>query len=50
MREVCGCHKASISGQAEQDMDRRITVLEASVQRAKADRGFARQFLSKMNL
>jgi len=50
MRDAFGRHKASITQQVEQDVNRRIAVLEASVQRAKEDRGFAKQFLGKINL
>ncbi len=50
MRNVYECHRVSITQQVEQDVNRRIAVLEASVQRAKEDRGFAKQFLGKMNL
>ena len=50
MRGAFDHHKASITRQAEQDVSRRIAVLEASVQRAKEDRGFAKQFLGKINL
>ena len=50
MRGAFEHHKASITQQAEKDVNRRIAVLEASVQRAKEDRGFAKQFLGKINL
>ena len=50
MRGAFDRHKASITRQAEQDVNRRIAVLEASVQRAKEDRGFAKRFLGKINL
>ena len=50
MRGAFDHHKASITQQVEQDVNRRIAVLEASVQRAKEDRGFAKGFLGKINL
>lgn len=50
MREVFDKHRASIQSQAEADVSRRIEILEASVRRAKSDRGFAKQFLGKINL
>jgi len=50
MRDAFGHHKASITQQVEQDVNRRIAVLDASVQRAKEDRAFAKQFLGKINL
>ena len=50
MRGAFDRHRSSITQQAEQDVNRRIAVLEASVQRAKEDRGFAKQFLGKINL
>ena len=50
MREVFEKHKASITQQVEQDVNRKIAVLDASVQRAKEDKGFARQFLDRINL
>jgi hypothetical protein len=49
MRQAFDRHKANIMAQAEQDVNRKIAVLEASVQRAKEDRGFAKQFLGKIN-
>ena len=50
MRGTLERHMASITQQAEEDVSRRIAVLEASVQRAKEDRGFAKRFLGKINL
>ena len=50
MRDAYERHKASIAQQVEQDVSRRIAVLEVSVQRAKEDRGFAKRFLGKINL
>ena len=50
MRDAYEQHRVGITQQVEQDVDRRIAVLEASVQRAKEDRGFAKQFLGKINL
>jgi hypothetical protein len=50
MREALDRHKARITRQVEQDVTRRIEILEASVQRAKEDRDFAKQFLDKINL
>ena len=50
MRDAYEHRRAGITQQVEQDVDRRIAVLEASVQRAKEDRGFAKQFLGKINL
>jgi len=50
MRDAYERHRASITQQVEQDVNRSIAVLEASVQRAKEDRGFAKRFLGKINL
>jgi hypothetical protein len=50
MRDVYERQEASITQQVEQDVNRRIAVLEASIQRAKEDRGFAKQFLGKIKL
>jgi len=50
MREAYERHRPRITQQVEEDVSHRIEVLEASVQRAKKDRGFARQFLGKINL
>ena len=50
MRGAFDHHKASIAQQVEEDVNRRIAVLEASVQRAKEDRDFAKRFLGKINL
>jgi hypothetical protein len=50
MREAFDRHRSSITQQVEQDVSRRIAVLEASVQRAKEDREFAKRFLGKINL
>ena len=50
MRDVYERHRSSITQQVEQDVNRRIAVLDASVQRAKEDRAFAKQFLGKINL
>ena len=36
--------------QADRDVSQKIALLEASVQRAKEDRGFAKTFLGKINL
>ena len=49
MRAAYQKHKANIVQQAEDDVTRRIEVLEACVQRAKQDRQFAKQFLDKIN-
>jgi hypothetical protein len=49
MRDAFERHKASIARQVEEDVSRRIAVLDASVQRAKEDRGFAKQFLGRIN-
>lgn len=50
MRQAFDHHKASITQQVEEDVNRKIAVLEASVQHAKEDRGFAKRFLGKINL
>jgi len=50
MRDAFQRHKASITKQLEEDVTRRIEILDASVQRAKEDRAFAKQFLGKINL
>jgi hypothetical protein len=50
MREAFQTHKAAITKQLEEDVTRRISILEASVQRAKGDRAFAKRFLGKINL
>jgi hypothetical protein len=50
MRGAFDHHKASITQQVEEDVNRRIAVLETSVQRAKEDRGFAKRLLGKINL
>jgi hypothetical protein len=50
MRGTFDRHKSSITHQVEEDVNRRIAVLEASVQRAKEDRDFAKRFLGKINL
>ena len=50
MRGTFDRHKASITKQLEEDVTRRIEILDASVQRAKEDRAFAKQFLGKINL
>ena len=50
MREAFEMHKAAITNQLEADVSRRIAVLEASVQRAKEDRAFAKEFLGKIKL
>jgi hypothetical protein len=50
MRAAFELHRASIMRQAEADVTRRLEILEASVQKAKADRDFAKQFLGKVNL
>ena len=49
MRSVFDRHKIGIAQQVEGDVSRKIAVLEASVQRAKEDRGFAKQFLGRIN-
>ena len=50
MRDVYERHRCEITRQVEEDVSHKIAVLEASVQRAKADRGFAKEFLGKINL
>jgi hypothetical protein len=50
MRDAFDRHKASITHQAEEDVTRKIGILEASVRRAKEDRDFAKRFLGKINL
>ena len=50
MRGAFDRHKASITQQVEEDVSRKIAVLEASVRRAKGDRAFAKRFLGKINL
>ena len=50
MRKIFDKHKSSITLQVEEDVNRKIAVLEASVQRAKGDRDFAKRFLGKINL
>ena len=49
MRAAYERHKASITRQAEADVTRRIEILDASIQQAKQDRGFAKQLLGKIN-
>jgi hypothetical protein len=50
MREAFARYKPSIMQRAEQDVTHRLEILEASVQRAKEDRDFAKQFLGKIDL
>jgi hypothetical protein len=50
MREAFDKHKATITQQVEEDVIRKIALLEASVQRAKTDRDFAKRFLGKITL
>ncbi len=50
MREEYATRRDRITSQAEDDITRRIELLEACVDRAKRDRNFARQFLSKINV
>ena len=50
MREEYDKHKDAIGRQAEDDITRRIELLEACVSRAKSDRAFARSFLTRINL
>jgi hypothetical protein len=49
MRAAYERNKASITRQAEADVTRRIEILDASIQQAKQDRGFAKQLLGKIN-
>jgi hypothetical protein len=48
MGEVLAQHQTRITQQIEQDVSRRIELLDAAVQQAKADRGFAKQLLGKI--
>ena len=50
MRQEYGKYEDAIARQAEDDIRRRIELLEACVLRAKADRDFARQFLRRSSL
>jgi hypothetical protein len=50
MRKTFDQHCAVLMGQAEGDMDRRIALLDAAIQKAKTDKGFARQLLSELNM
>lgn len=50
MREVYDMHKDTINTQAENDITHRLNTLEACVERAKSDREFAKQFLSKVRI
>jgi hypothetical protein len=50
MRDAFERHKAIITQQVEEDVSRKIALLDASVQRAKEDREFAKKFLGKIHL
>jgi len=50
MRDVYKRHRRAIAQRVEQDVSDKVDVLEACVQRAKQDKGFARQFLDRINL
>jgi len=50
MRDVYNRHRRAIAQQVEQDVSRKLAVIEASVQQAKKDSGFAKQFLGRINL
>lgn len=50
MRSVYTRHRRSIARQVEQDVSDKVATLEACVQRAKEDKGFAKQFLGRINL
>ena len=50
MRQEYRKYEDAITRQAEGDITRRLELLEACVLRAKADREFARQFLTRISL
>ena len=50
MREDYAACRDRITSQAEEDITRKIELLEACVSRARKDPGFARQLLGKINL
>lgn len=49
MRAVYKRHRRAIAQWAEKDVSDKVDVLETCVQRAKQDKGFARQFLDRIN-
>jgi len=49
MRDVYKRHRRAIAQRAEKDVNDKVEVLAACVQRAKRDKGFARQFLDRIN-
>lgn len=50
MLKVLDQHQAKISRNAEQDIRSRLELLDAAVQRAKADPAFARQLLDRVSI
>ena len=50
MRSVYTRHRRAIAQRAEKDVSDKVETLEACVQRAKEDKGFAKQFLDRINL
>lgn len=50
MREIFDQHHAVLMRQADGNVNRRIALLDAAIQKAKTDKGLARQLLGKLNL